>query len=227
MRQVFFSRMRPAGNRRGVSGRAYALRSVLGASPGCHEQRGDVSDTLRCPAPGAELSTGCHHSTSGPSRLADSLASDAAHPSDTSRLDCRRMFLRRLSTLLRRAVTLALHARNAKKIRSLTRLINSSIVRNFACNACKNDSIFSKNASVSYAVDSSTDRMMLSRKASAFWRRIDVQPRSTARRPRRSRHHSLRSRRCIGIETAKWPVCRFFAGTKTRATVPRGTHRRS
>lgn len=163
MRQVIFSRMRPAGGRWNVSGRAYALRWVKGVAPGCPEQRGAVDDTSGCSASSAELSTGCRHRRPGSSRLADSLASDAAPPSDTSRLDCRRMFLRRLSTLLRRAVTLALHARNAKKIFSRTRSISSSIVRNFACNACKIGSIFSKNASVSYAVDSSTDRMMLSR----------------------------------------------------------------
>lgn len=159
MKQVIFSRVRRAGCRWNVS---CACRPVTGASHGCHEQRGVAGDPTQ-PSLGTELPPVCHHRRPGLSRLADSPTCDAIPPLDSHRLNCRCMVVLCLPTSLRRAVTLALHARNAKKFFSRTRSINSSIVRNFACNACKSDSIFSKNASVSYAVDSSTDRMMLSR----------------------------------------------------------------
>jgi len=162
MRQVIFSRMRPAGGRWNVSGCGYACRTMIGASPGCRGQWGAACDPSRQSGLRAELPPVPHHHRPGPPRVADSPARDAIPQFDAHRLECR-MVLPRPSAPPRRAVTLALHARNAKKNFSRTMSINSSIVRNSACNACKTDSIFSENASVSYAVDSSIDRMMLSR----------------------------------------------------------------
>lgn len=162
MKQVTFSRVRPAGGRWSVCGRACTCRPAIGASPGCHKQRGAAGDPSWQPALGAELSPVRHHRRLGLSRLADSTACDDIPPSDTYRLDCHHLVLL-LPTPLRRAVTLALRRCNAKKNLSRTRSLESSIVRNSACNVCQGRSIFSENASVSYAVDSSIDRMMLSR----------------------------------------------------------------
>lgn len=162
MRQVIFSMRRPAGNRWGVSGRACAFRSVTGASPGCPEQPGAARDPSRQPGLHAELPLVRHHRRPGLPRLADLLACDTIPQFDAHRLDCRIVLLRQ-SAPPRRGVTMALHARNAKKIFSRKRPLKSSIVRKSVCNACQNTSIFSENASVSYAVDSSIDHMMLSR----------------------------------------------------------------
>lgn len=163
MRQVIFSRMRPAGDRWSVSGRACAFRSVIGASSRCPEQRGAARNPSRQPGLRAELSPVRHHSRPGLSRLADSPACDAIPQFDAHCLNCGRTVLLHFPTPPGHAVTMALHARNAKKIYSRKRPLKSSIVRNSACNDCQSASIFSENASVSYAVDSSIDHMMLSR----------------------------------------------------------------
>lgn len=162
MNQFIFSRMRPAGDRWSVSGRACTCRPVIGASPGCPGQRGAAGDPSRQPRLGAELAHVRHHRRYGLSRNADSPACHGIPQSDAHRLDCRMVLLRRPAPPWH-GVTIALHARNAKKNLSRKRPLKSSIVRNSACNDCQSASIFSENASVSYAVDSSIDRMMLSR----------------------------------------------------------------
>ncbi|WER46024.1 hypothetical protein CupriaWKF_00055 [Cupriavidus sp. WKF15] len=90
------------------------------------------------------------------------MACDAIPQFDAYRLE-RPLALLRLPAPPRHGVTLALHARNAKINFSRTRPLESSIIRNFARNTSENNPIFSENASVSYAVDSSFDRMMLNR----------------------------------------------------------------
>ncbi|KAI3594350.1 hypothetical protein D9X30_0582 [Cupriavidus sp. U2] len=57
-------------------------------------------------------------------------------------------------------VTMALHARNAKKNLGRGNCVESSVVYAFACNAGQHPSIFRENTSVSYAADSPIDRMM-------------------------------------------------------------------
>ncbi|CAG2159422.1 hypothetical protein LMG26411_06695 [Cupriavidus numazuensis] len=157
MNQAIFSRARRAGGRRNVS---CACRPAIGASPGCHQGAGGGQLQLGL---STELSPVCHRRMPGPPRFADSPACDAISQFDTYRLDCHRLVLLRRAAPLRRRVTLALHARNAKKILSRKRSLESTIVFYFACNACEIDTIFSENASVSYVVDSSIDCMMLNR----------------------------------------------------------------
>lgn len=162
MRRVIFSRMRPAGGRWNVSGRGCACRPVIGASPGCYEQWGAPDDTSRQSGLRAELPPIRHHHKPRFPSLADSLACDAIPQFDAHRLECR-LALLRLPAPPRPGVTLALHACNGKKILTRKRPSEASIIRNFGCNVCQSHSIFSENASVSYAVDSSFDRMMLNR----------------------------------------------------------------
>lgn len=57
-------------------------------------------------------------------------------------------------------VTMALHARNAKKNSSRKSCVESSVARYSACNAGQYPSIFRQNTSVSYAADSPIGRMM-------------------------------------------------------------------
>lgn len=161
MRQAIFSRVRPAVDGGSAIECACACSPAMSASPGCHEQW-DAAGGPQQSGPSIRLSATRYHATSGlPCRT--NLPTCGAIPQfDASRFNWRRpQVLLRFPTRLRRAVTLALHARNAKKIFSRTRLLESSIVRNFACNAGQVCSIFSRNASVSYAVDSLFDRMML------------------------------------------------------------------
>ncbi|MCY1290502.1 hypothetical protein D9M69_406790 [compost metagenome] len=163
MKQVIFPRVRPAGGRSNVSGRACACHPVISASHGCHAQLGSDGDPLRQRSLRAELSLVRHHRRHGLFRLADSPACDAIARFDAHRLDCRCLVLLCIATLLRRAVTMALHARNAKKISCRKTSLESSVIRVIARNACQSTPIFSENASVSYAVDSSFDHMMLNR----------------------------------------------------------------
>lgn len=162
MRHVIFSRMRPAGGRCNVSGRGCACRPVIGASPGCYEQWGAAGDPSRQSGLRAEIPPVRHHRRPGLPRLADPLACNTIPQFDAHHLECRVVLLR-LPAPSRPGVTLALHARNAKKNFSRTRSLKSTIVRIFDCNAGKTGPIFSENASVSYAVDSSFNRMMLNR----------------------------------------------------------------
>lgn len=162
MRQAIFSRVQPAVDGWSAIECACACCQAMGASPGCHEQWA-AAGGLSQPGLGAELSPVRHHPASGLPCLADLPTCGAILQFDASRFSCRCQVLLRLPTRLRRAVTLALHARNAKKNLSRKRHLESSIVRNFACNACEIHPIFSEKASVSYVVDSSIDCMMLNR----------------------------------------------------------------
>ncbi len=77
MRQVIFSRMRPAGGRWNVSGCGYACRTMIGASPGCRGQWGAACDPSRQSGLRAELPPVPHHHRPSPPRVADSPARDA------------------------------------------------------------------------------------------------------------------------------------------------------
>lgn len=160
MRQVIFSRMWPAGDRWSVSGDACWHLLVIGASPAL---RGVAGAQPRHSGLGAKCSPVRLHHRLGLSRLSNSLARDALSRFGGHCLDCHSTALPCLPSLARHRVTLALHARNAKKNLSRKRSLQSTIVFDSACNACQRGSIFSEIASVSYAVDSSIDRMMFSR----------------------------------------------------------------
>lgn len=162
MRHVIFSRMRPAGERWNVGRDAWRL-PVAGTSPACTGQQSVAGNHPWYSGLGSECSPIRHRRRPGLSRIADLFAQDAIPRFHRQCLDCRSMALRGLLTRPRQRVTLALHARNAKKIYGRKRSLQSTIVFDSACNACQRDSIFSENASVSYAVDSSIDRMMFSR----------------------------------------------------------------
>lgn len=124
-----------------------------------------------------------HHRRADLARLTDSLAGDPAPHSTAHCLDRCNVGLQRLPMLLERAVTLALHACNAKKNFAASVLLQSSILPIFACNARQGPPIFSKNASVIFAVDSSIDRMMLNRNHTAdFPRRPNFVGRTRATR---------------------------------------------
>ncbi len=162
MRQAIFSRVRPAVDGWSAIECACACSPAMSASPGCHEQC-DAAGGPPQSGPSIGLSAIRYHPTSGlPCRT--NLPTFGAIPQfDASHFNWRPQVLLRFPTRLRHAVTLALHTRNAKKIFSRTRPLESSIVCNLACNACEIHPIFSESASVSYAVDSSIDCMMLNR----------------------------------------------------------------
>lgn len=162
MRQAIFSRVRPAVDGWSAIECACACSPSMSASPGCHEQWDGAGGPPQS-GPNIGLSAIRYHPTSGLPCRANLPTCGAIPKFDASRFNWRPQVLLRFPTRLRRAVTLALHTRNAKINFSRTRPLESSTVRNSACNAYQNASIFSENASVSYAVDSSFDRMMLNR----------------------------------------------------------------
>jgi hypothetical protein len=90
-----------------------------------------------------------------------------AEPRVNSRIpclcSCRRIDFRHSLAQSVHRVTIALHARNAKKNSAEKVLPESNIVCVFASNALKDTPIFPENSSVIYAVDTSIDCMMLNK----------------------------------------------------------------
>lgn len=162
MGQVVCSRVQSCEIRRKSEGCVYAF-FWIDASTVCPEQRGGTNDQSRHSGLDAAYSSVRHQRKPGQSRLAGSPARNATPRFAAHCFKCCGMGLPRRATPPLHLVTLALHARNAKKIFAESHSVKSTIPRVMACNVGKNTSIFPENTRISCAVYHSIDRLMLSK----------------------------------------------------------------
>lgn len=163
MRQFIFCRTKPGRVQSKTGNGACNVVARRDANVPCPELPDSVGSQLRHFVRSAECSSACRILRADLPRLADSFVGDSVLRSGAHCLDRCDVESRRFSVLSGHAVTLALHACNAKKNFATSVPPQSSILPIFACNARQSPPIFSKNASVIFAVDSSIDRMMPNR----------------------------------------------------------------
>lgn len=163
MRLVIFCRTKWRRVQSESGGSACSVFAGCEARTACPELPGIASGQLWHSCLYAECSPACRLRKADLARLAGSLAGDLVLRFGAHCLGCFKVELLGFSALPGHAVTLALHACNAKKNFAANVSPRPSILPVFACNAFQSPPIFSKNASVIFAVDSSIDRMMLNR----------------------------------------------------------------
>jgi len=164
MSQVIFCRTKRVRVQSETGGSACTVFARYDAHTACPELPGFASRQLQH----SGLCAACpparhHHRKADLVRLVESLAGDSVLRFGAHRVDRFRARLRPLHAPLGHAVTLALHACNAKINLVARAPLQSGILPVFACNVGLSPPIFSKNASVISAVDSSIDRMMPNR----------------------------------------------------------------
>lgn len=116
-----------------------------------------------CSGPRSMSAPVCKHLESSFFRRAASPAQGLISCFYSRSSSCRNIDFCLLVTSRVRSVTLALHARNAKKIFAESPSAISIISRVMACNVGKNASVFPENTRISCAVCRSIDRLMLSK----------------------------------------------------------------
>ncbi len=159
MRQVIFCRTKQLRVRSETGGSVCTIFTGCAPHTACRQLPGFASRQLQHSGVRAACPIARHHRKAALVRPAgDPVSRFGAH-----RLDCFQVRFSPLHELLGHAVTLALHACNAKKNFAASVPLQSSILPIFACNARQSPPIFSEIASVISAVDSSIDRMMLNR----------------------------------------------------------------
>lgn len=164
MSQVIFCRTKRVRVQSETGGSACTVFAGCDAHTACPEPPGFASRQLQH----SGLCAACpparhHHRKADLVRLVESLAGDSVLYFGAHRVDRFRARLWPLHVPLGHAVTLALHACNAKINLAGRAPLQSEILPVFACNAGRSPPIFSKNASVISAVDTSIDRMMLNK----------------------------------------------------------------
>ncbi|QND82241.1 Uncharacterized protein ChrSV_0012 [Chromobacterium vaccinii] len=141
----------------------------LDASAACPEQPSVTNSQARRLGLVAEYSPVRHHDKLGRVRLAGSPVCHAISRFNTHCLKCCGMGSPRRATPSPHLVTLALHARNAKKIFTEPHSAKSIFSRLIACNVVKNASIFPKTTQISCAGYRSIDRLMLSKIRTSYF----------------------------------------------------------
>lgn len=161
MRQVIFCRTKQVRVQSETGGSACTVFAGCDAHTACPELPGSVSRRPQNYGLCAACPPGRRHRKVDLALPAGSFVGDPVLRFGAHCLGCFKVGLLGFSALLGHAVTLALHECNAKKNFAASVPPQSSILPIFACNARQRPPIFSKNASVISAVDSSNDRMML------------------------------------------------------------------
>lgn len=163
MRQVIFCRTKRVRVQSETGGSSCTVFAGRDARTACRELPGFASRQLQHSGVCAACLPAHRYRKAAQVLPAGSLVGDPVLRFSAHRLDRFRARLRPLHAPLGHAVTLALHACNAKINLAGRTPLQPQILPVFACNARQNHPIFSKKASVISAVDSSIDRMMQNR----------------------------------------------------------------
>lgn len=163
MSQVIFCRRKRVRVQSETGGSACAVFAGGDAHAACPERPGFARRQLQPSGLCAASPLARRHRKADLALPTGSLVGDLVLRFGAHRVDRFRARLRSLHAPLGHAVTLALHACNAKINLAGRAPLQPQILPVFACNARQNPPIFSKKASVIFAVDSSIDRMMPNR----------------------------------------------------------------
>lgn len=163
MRRVIFVRKRRGVNRAKAGACAYAFVTIVVVRALCPQWPCAARDEMRSSGLGAGYFPVLHHLESISCCRARLQASNAIPHFNPYCLDCSGVDFGRRVTPPGQRVTMALHTRNAKNIFAGRTPLQSVIFRVFTCNVGQIATIFLENTSVSCAVHSSIDCMMMNR----------------------------------------------------------------
>lgn len=167
MRRVIFCRTEPDVLRCEVTASANPVVTRMNACACRLEQRIAATNQLRHSGPDIGGSRVAHPDTSVHCCRASLLVGNAFRRLRTRWRARFSVAILRRGTPVERHVTLTLHGRNAKKIFDGKISRKSIIVRILSCNGCQSTSIFLENTSLSYAVNTSIDRIMSRRNSTS------------------------------------------------------------
>lgn len=163
MRRVIFVRKQPSVIRAKAWALVYASATVVVVRALCPQHPWATRDEMRSWGLGAGYFRARHHLESISCCHARLQASNAIPHFNPYCLDCSGVDFGRRVTPPGQRVTMALHTRNAKNIFAGRTPLQSDIFCVFACNVGQIATIFLENTSVSCAVHSSIDCMMMNR----------------------------------------------------------------